>query len=224
MIFIKKAKNSNFSFKDYIDELNKVYQEGLIDGRVKLFHGTNKADKIFKEGLLGAFALDPGNITNKYNKNWGIGEKRHLIYLSKNKFMPYLINRKREDKFGIKGNNVLELNIPFDEYKKLKLTDNPETRGRTLESHIKDFIVKNPNIDKKKSDTFISKVLPSLYNDTVVVEGDISPEFIKYSPKYKKQTLKELISYIKNNPRRFGSGLISPFTSIGKIFTKNQSV
>lgn len=213
MIFIKKD-NANFSLTDYWNNIKSINQEGLLDGRVKLYHGTSSKNEIYNKGLLGKFNLDPNNITNTFDKSLGIGEGKPLIYLSKDKFMPGLISNKHK-KHGKTG-DIIELSIPIDVYKKMKFSDNPETRGRTLESHIKDFLKNHPEVDL--NDSYIKKVLPDLYNNTIVINGNISPKFIKGSKKYKSNSIKELLKYIKNNPKRFSEGLIRPITSMKTIF------
>lgn len=214
---------SNFSVDDFKSEWNAIIQEGLLDGRIKLYHGTKLKNKksILDRGLLGKYALDEHNITNSVNPKWGKLEGRDLVYLSKNTLMPNIIKRSHNRK-GEKG-TLLELSIPYDEYGKLKITDNPETRGENLKQK-QDLAVKlykKQNGDKKLDrdlEKYLYKILPDLFYNTVVVEGDIKPKFIIGSKKYSKNSLGEAIKYISDHPERFGSGVLRGLKTPKKLF------
>ena len=195
----------------------------MLDGRIKLYHGTKLKNKksILEQGILGKYALDENNVTNSVNPKWGKLEGRNLVYLSKNTLMPDLI-KKSHNRKGEHG-TVLEVSMPYDKYKKLKITDNPETRGEDLKKK-QDLtlkLLKKQNGDKKLDKDikkYLYEILPDLFNNTVVVEGDLPPKFIIGSKKYSKNSLGEVIKYISDNPERFGSGILRGLKTPKKLF------
>ena len=115
------------------------------------------------------------------------------------------------------------MSIPYDEYKKMKKAKaNPEMAGAKSANEYADLIRegKTPNSNDKmiaerypgKVNQYAKKKWDNLSgaegtSGTRIFEQDISPERIKGSKHYKRNSAKEISGYIKRNPKRFLKGV-----------------
>ena len=206
--------------------LDNVHKSGEISGRVHLYHGTSKTagKKIKEEGLKKSHALDKNTIT----RNAGITPEE-LVYTAKKRRVGL------SHSMAAIGNcdkpELIRMSIPYDEYKKMKRsTNNPEMAGaKSAEEYaklIKEGKTPNPNDEliklrseymeekagKRYIDSYAKKKWDNLSgaegtSGTRIFEQDISPERIKGSKHYKRNSAKEISGYIKRNPKRFLKGV-----------------
>ena len=161
-------------------KVKRFSQEG---DRMKFYHATaNKNVKsILRNGLLGSESHRKDAITNM-SRNM-TGSSKDLIYLSNDGESAKYIKQVIDDHLG--GGTILHINMPLKEYKKLKIVDNPEFLGaKSYEDFIKRY-------KEKYKDALNQSSIPNRHyydimnNRTTVIEGDIPPEFIEESPKYR---------------------------------------
>lgn len=208
---------------------DKVHKSGEVSGRVHLYHGTSKKakKKIQEEGLKAIHALDEDNITRSAGIDPG---NKPLVYTTKKRriamghTLPHLI---KDD-----GAGVVRMSIPYDEYKKMKRSyDNPEMAGaKTAKEYAEkikrgetpnpnDKLIKNYGMDvdsyaKRKWDNLSGAKGTS---GTRIFEQDIDTKRIKGSKDYVKNSVKEVLKYAKNNPKRFAKGVGKSAVSVGLI-------
>lgn len=105
------------------------------------------------------------------------------------------------------GSKILEVEIPHEEYKKMKIANgNPELGGaKTYDEFLKN---QYDGVDNKYNRSLWKDLGGDKNSNTRMIEGDIDSKFIKGGRGYKKLSVKELANYIKNNPKKFlrGSG------------------
>ena len=194
-----------------------------LTGLENFYHSTDSKNVggIMKDGIKSEYSVDPNNITNVSLKDIPKEELSNKIYLAKKKHIADAVGEKR-DKLKLEGHSgkskTLGVNIPYEDYKKLKIVDNPELLGAKNEE---EFVIRRYNKklskmspeerekltekDKRNLIKLIKKQYKGLGPEgTIVVGEDISPKYIKGSEKYSKHDLKKTKDYIKNNPRRFG--------------------
>lgn len=192
-------------------KLLKNSDPNKITGRVNLYHATTEKAKesILKEGIKGKYALDPKSSTNIDLDNLGIKDGRKLVYLAKDKDVADTMKLAIESKG--KTPDLVEISIPYDEYKRMKrVYDNPEFGGT---DNYKDWLEKSGLEEEFREEIAERNGMKDYYDNfsgakgtpgTRIIEGDIDSKYIKGSNNYQKFTRKELLNYIKNNPRRFG--------------------
>lgn len=160
----------------------RVKKFSVIKERINFTHATQKknVESILKHGLLGTKSHSKDSITNM-SRNI-TGSRKDLVYLSNDGRSSNLIKKVCDEFLG--GGVILNISIPYEDYKKMKVVDNPELLGS---KNYDDFI----NRYKKKYKRTLSKSeLPSeeyydiMSKGTTVIEGNISPKYIKKSPKY----------------------------------------
>lgn len=202
-----------------VELLKDSNKSGELSGRVKLYHGTNAKAKesILREGLKGKYALDPNNLTNTVIDNIGVKDGRKLVYTSRVKDPAEIMANINEQKGRGKA-SIVEMSIPYDEYKKMKrIYDNPEFKGTT---NYKDWLKKI----KRDPDPY----LEAYYNNfsgakgtkgTRIFEQDIKTTRIKGSKDYVKNSAKEIYKYAKRNPKRFGKALGKASLGTGLIIS-----
>ena len=192
----------------YSTTLGKVRQEGLLDGRVK-FHHTTKTENvpsIHEKGLLTNRSLDKDNWTNKIS---GIKTDKGIIYLAKDRRTNVKMKKSME-KRGFGPASILDLSIPFEDYSKLEKSPNPNLLGCKSYEEWKRKFAKEKGLDPKNNPKDRKRLITAWKN---IVEGtetigeDISPNYIRSSEIYKKNSAKEIAKYIKDNPKRFIKGL-----------------
>lgn len=158
----------------------KRFSKGIIE----FTHATQRKNlkSIFNEGLLGSKSHRKDSITNM-SRNI-TGSRKDLVYLSNDGRSSKLIKEVCDD--YMEGGVILHIEIPTNEFRKMKVVDNPELLGS---KNYVDFIDK---YKKKYKRTLDRSELPNedyydiMKNGTTVIEGDIPPEYIVESPKYNK--------------------------------------
>jgi hypothetical protein len=186
----------------------KQYKDGNITGRETLYHqtDTDAAKNIKKRGVRSIFASKPDNVTNTLLKDVSMSEKKNKTYFHKSKFVNV------QDVNG-KPKTVIKAKIPV--WKK-NLTSNPELLGA------KNFPEFRKKIKEKywlfgPSKTETRLMYRELGPKTRVFKGGISPRYIKGSKHYRPETLKEIGSFIKNNPKKFAKGIGFPLLAAGVV-------
>lgn len=186
--------------------LGRVKQEGLLDGRVKFHHSTaeNNVKSIMENGLQSKYADDPSNITNIMLDDLDKSKKSGKVYLAKNKEIADAAGSRRGLLLNVRSKD-LDVDIPYEDFKKMKKVENPELKGA---KNWKEF-------HKMKLDRY-GEFDPQRAKDsydilgkkgTEVIQGDIPSKYIKGGKGYQKNTVKDTIKYIKKNPGRFAKGL-----------------
>lgn len=237
--YLKQARNNELNLYGGIGAVtgaaniaDKVNKSGQLDGIVKRYHNTEKknVDSIKKSGILSSHSLDADNITSKMlnlNKNDQAGK----VYLAhdrkgaksvglqrQNLSNPFLYRIDKQSLFDDykKNQKTLNVNIPFDEYKKMDKRHNPELGGATNYKEYKEVLKKKPQALLMSEDE-INKTSKQgfklLGKRTDTIQGDIPSRFIKGGKNYKSQSIKGLAKHIKNNPAEFTKGLGKAGTS-----------
>lgn len=155
------------------------------------------------------------------------------VYLAKNKKVAKsIINGKKMQSILSGGitpfeeQEIIKAKIPYDKYKKQKTIANPELLGAKsgkefgdrkveLSKKIKEFEDKKGIIRLnlfEPSDNQVRRQSKAIYKGlgpkgTKVITESLSPEHIVGSKKYIKNSPKEVLNYIKHNPKRFAKGL-----------------
>ena len=182
---------------------------GEITGRLKRYHSTAAKDKILEEGLDGAKTLDPQSFTNRATGGAATKAGKPLVYVAidKNGADGVGYTRDRTNLYRTKSKTV-QLNIPYDDVKNRRILENPEiVEHGGKEKFIKDlqggFFPKT----KEQAEEIVKALDATDAGGTRIYEGKISPKYIKESPKYEANSLKEWARYVKNNPKRFAKGV-----------------
>ena len=208
---------------------DKVHKSGEVSGRVHLYHGTSKKakKKIQEEGLKAIHAFDEDNITRQAGINPG---NKPLVYTAKKRRIA--IGHSIPHYLEGEGAGVVKISIPYDEYKKMKRSyDNPEMAGaKTAKEYaekIKRGETPNPNDELIKDlgkdvDSYAKQKWDNLSgakgtSGTRIFEQDIDTKRIKGSKNYVKNSVKEVLRYAKNNPKRFAKGVGKSAVSAGLI-------
>lgn len=148
------------------------------DEVVTLKHATKTTNvpSILKNGILGSYTNTEGTLLGK-SKVPKDEMKRNLVYLAKTDKVANRIKGAIEGRLN-SPTTILEINIPKEDYSKLKIVDNPEFMGA---KNLKDWIKKIENkIGKKITDlTGYKEYWEDYHDNTVVIEGDIDPKYIK---------------------------------------------
>lgn len=160
----------------------RIKRFSLRNKRDEFTHATQKknVDSILKRGLLGTKSHSKDSITNM-SRNV-TGSKKNLVYLSNDGRSSNIIKKVCDEFLG--GGVILNISIPHEEFKKMKIVDNPELLGSR---NYDDFINRYRNKYKRslsKSKTPSKEYYDIMSRGTTVIEGNIPPEYIKESPKY----------------------------------------
>lgn len=190
-----------------------------LTGLENFYHSTDSknVDGIMKDGIKSEYSVDPNNITNNILKDTPMNEKEGLIYLGRKKWVADTVGKSRDKKLGTTS-KTLNINIPYKDFKKMILVENPEIKGiKNSDEYIKMIYQqylekkkKNPNIKPLNINNPLTRLkLKKAYymlgdKGTSVVRGDIDSKFIENSNNYEKYDSSQFKDYIKNNPRRFG--------------------
>lgn len=208
---------------------DKVHKSGEVSGRVHLYHGTSKKakKKIQEEGLKAIHALDEGNITRQAGIDPG---NKPIVYTAKKRkiamghALPHLIQGE--------GAGMVKMSIPYNEYKKMKRSyDNPEMAGAKTAKEYAEKIKRGetPNLNDRlikdlgsDVDSYAKQKWDNLSgakgtSGTRIFEQDIDTKRIKGSKDYVKNSVKEVLKYAKNNPKRFAKGVGKGAASVGLI-------
>lgn len=206
-------------------------KKNRLTGKVVRYHDapTEVIDKIKEEGLKTKYADDPKNLTNQALKDIPKEDKTGKIYTAKSKKGAFSFGIRRSQLRGEipfndvaalnelrKGKSphhkVLKIELDYDEdIKGKKHIQNPELRGA---KNAKEFYNKKPKglFEPKDWDGLdpIQKAQQQALYDSLseknvhIFDHDIDPSKIVGGKGYKKRTLKQVMKYIKNNPKRFG--------------------
>ncbi|MDF2841688.1 MAG: hypothetical protein K0R00_114 [Herbinix sp.] len=210
---------------------------GNLTGREKMYHNThrNNVDSILERGLDASKALDEDNITSQVRLSKE--QQANKVYFGRKKMVADSVGNVYAQREAMKTNPAgWVFSDPIEQAKKiqeeakkrktlkasvpswkLKEVDNPELRGtRDFSEYLSEVRKLDPNADNIKS------LYRMNYNNigrknTAVFEGSVGPEVFKDSKNYKKLGGKEILDYIKNNPKRFGKGMGLSLLGIGGV-------
>lgn len=177
-------------------------KEGEITGRQTLYHGTTKSKaKSIKEN---GFDSSRSKSTDALIKS-----DRNQVYLSKDKSLANRTGYGRELRGEGKAETV-KVSLPYEELKKKQDFKNPEYGNSTSYEEYSKKAGEN-----KASKKVYNKMSGNKGSDTVIIGGDISNKYIKGSKNYKKNSLREISKYAKENPKRFikGTGKLAAGTA-----------
>lgn len=191
-----------------------------IDGMERLYHGTGKANarNIKEQGLLASKAGE-GVPSQRVDLASRIGQDNVAgkTYTTRNK--NYAGQYALQNAMAGKGGQVVPVRIPYRDLQagKLKEVANPELRGMNVDEfveHLRPELIEQlyGGLDGKFTRNAANGILRKSYKgldtpNTLVIEGDIEPKYIKGSSQYQGQTLSGLADYIQHNPRRFAKGV-----------------
>ena len=193
--------------------VKKQFTGGNLTGRETAYHYTENKNvpSILAEGLKGSKTNQKGTVVNEVlGKHISNSDLANKTYVAKKKAVAKSVETgKRLRNLYMGGpmaepGTILKLNVPLWKHKQV---ENPELMGAKNKSEFVDKITKA----KPQANTPIGKALAGmsykgLSKETATVEGDISNKFIKNSPEYAKNSINEIKSFIKANPKRFAKG------------------
>ena len=152
-------------------------------------------------------------------------KKKGLVYTAKNKKAVKGIIEGREI-HGLPESKVLKLEFDYDDLKnsgKAEVIENPELRGS---KNWKEWMDKKPRgIFSPEKGSPIDKIISAAEYEmlgpesTHVFKGDIDSKNIVGGKGYKKRTAKQVINYIKKNPKRFGKEAAKVAAGVGAVGT-----
>lgn len=225
--------------------LSNVNDSGDLDGRIKLYHRTDKENvpSILENGIKGSKTND-NSFTKDIAKSQGVkpeqwGSFKNKSYLARNKDLASKVGRQRGvmattneyfsnmgdvtgavDKDLLRKNiksmkekqkkiynnqQTLKASIPKDKFKNLKVVDNPELLGAKT---IDEYLERNPTIGMYPNAREIAESrLKNLGKDTVTIDGDFPSKYLKGGKGYVKNSPKEVLNYIKREPKSFAKGV-----------------
>lgn len=216
--------------------IGKTYRDGLVDGRVKLYHNTPKenARNILSEGLKGRHGSDNNSFTKNImraqgrenlsdfdNKVYlgrkrsvadGVGMKRSQVKLhSQNPFRAMALTPDQLRALNKAENETLKASVPFEEFKRMKRVDNPELMGaknkKEFIDKMKTQLRKNGKILNKQEEAAISSGFKALGKDTVTLSGDFGAKNFIGGSGYRKNSAKEILDYAVKNKGRMAKGV-----------------
>lgn len=196
-----------------------------LTGKVTRYHdtATENVNNILKEGLKSKYSKDPKNITNTIVADH-LSDKsvlNDLVYTSKNKKDAFSVGTRRAQIRGQLRNNgffenfmphkdvvdeikrgkspyhkVLKLEFDYDDIKRRPKILNPELLGAKSAEEFKNKTGCTANMAKE--------AFNKLSDNTHIFKGDIDPSHIVGGRGYHRRSLKQVLKYAKNNPKRFG--------------------
>jgi len=129
-----------------------------VTGIETRYHNTpgHVADQVLDQGILGKYATDPNNLTNRV-----LGDKAKkqgldgLVYLAKKKTTADQVGLNRVNHgIELSKGRTLKVKIPYDEYLKLQRVANPELMGaKTADEYIR-RLTTDPSIIRKLKDHY----------------------------------------------------------------------
>ena len=107
-----------------VKRFSKTNNLNISGGKVRFTHATRKKDvpSILKKGLLGSKSHRRDAITNM-SRNI-TGSEKDLVYLSNDGRSSDLVKKVYDEFLG--GGEILHINIPYNDFKRMKVVDNPE--------------------------------------------------------------------------------------------------
>lgn len=184
-----------------------------LNGTVTRFHNTDKKNvkDIMQNGILAKFSEDPNNITNKVVDDVDMAKKKGLVYTSKDRNLASGVGKQRHNLHLADNNGKnLKLKFNYDDISKLARIENPELRGMTKEQYINSRMndLRLFLIPEHQRRAVLAQEYDYFKNGTHIFRGDISPEHIVGSKKYKSQIdWKRWKDYVKKHPKRFAKGV-----------------
>ena len=210
-------------------------------------------DSIKEKGVLASKASDKNNITHQALSEYitdddmkgltYVGRKRYpataistlsAVYDSKDRASRNYKNIKK----ALSDRTTLKLKIPAW---KMKIVDNPELMGTKTPEEFYPIVKKRLSTSigesaenyKEKPDNIVSRLgygtASKVMHHTLgregthVIEGDLSPEYIKKSKHYKRADKEEVKEFIENNPDRFLKGALKAGLGAGLILNGTKS-
>lgn len=190
--------------------LEGANKEGNLTGRVTLYHNTKTGlkGKILQEGLKGSKTLDPESYTNQLLGDLAKKDGRELVYTAKKKSMADGVGRYRKMYELDHGTGeTLKIKLPYGIYKKNRVLDNPELARIASIRENPDTPQFTKDIYKRLERFGVLKGLDAHDSGgTRIIEGNIAPEYLVESKKYKRNGMKEWTRYVKENPKHFAKG------------------
>ena len=186
--------------------LRNAYHSGDITGRATLFHGTKSEDKARSIREKGLLRTTPESI-NEFNR--AVLQSRSGDVYRNSLGKSYMTKDPIEALFygNLRPKNVVKLNVPLWKYKQVvnpEIADGYKAFSDDADRKLRNAIIpQEPNL---QTDLIKTKMYNKL-RDSAVVEGDVSPEHIKGSDKYVKNSIKEIKEYIKARPWQFAKGV-----------------
>lgn len=216
--------------------VNKTYRDGLIDGRVKLYHNTTKENtkSILAEGLKGRHGTDENSFTKTIMKSQGrdnMSDFDNKVYLARKKSVANGVGMKRSQirmakespahamflspsdlsRLNKRDNDLLKASVPFEEFKRMKRVENPEVMGAKTK---KEFVEKMKQHYKSKGmdltkmqELELGSGFKALGKDTVTLSGDFGAKNFVGGAGYKKNSAKEILDYAAKNKARALKGV-----------------
>jgi rubrerythrin len=192
--------------------------------------------KIKEKGILASKASDPKNHTHQVLTDVPEDQLKGKVYLGRNKMTSHAVGqaalknsmmkkvmyktrhgRKNLSlgeaiKLGLKSNKergTVKAKMPLWKNQQ-HLSDNPEMRGAKTHAEWGDVLKKKMPLlgmyPEKAQSHIIKSTFKTLHDNTVTLNKDVSPKYIKGSKHYQRAGLKEVGEYIKANPKRFTKG------------------
>lgn len=227
--------------------LNEARDSGDLDGRVKLYHATKKENipSILENGLQGS-RTNRESFTRKFMEGQGISKDqwepfKNKSYLAKSKSATkgVIANRAGLDAMNVVENNgvidkspfnamfgtqkelhkalknykVLKASIPKAEYKNLKTVANPELLGA---KNVDELVEKKPMLAFYPK-SYQRKAFKALNDDSVTIDGDFDAKYFKGGKGYVKNSPKQVLNHIKNNPKDFSKALGKSALGVGAM-------
>lgn len=195
--------------------LYNVNSRGLVTGRESLTHVTDakNVESILNNGILSERALDPDNLTSKLGLPKD--QMKGKVYMGRGMATPYGVKAGLIQN-GVSSNpEILKAKVPTW---MMNEVDNPELMGAKNFKEYKKALFKRAPMAALKSDVELRSIYKILSRGgTAVIEGDISPMYIKGSKHYRGAGMKEIMGYAKAKPLRFAGGALLTLGSAGAI-------
>lgn len=195
--------------------MSSAYRRGDLTGRETMWHSTpaKNSKNIKDKGILKTKANEGGTLTRRVVNDVDPKKLDNKVYMARKKNIASGVGNH----YRIAGDrvDVLKARVPTW---KLKEVDNPELGGaKTTKAFKRVMKDRSPLFKTLDEVPVVGKPLSSLLarrgfkglgrKGTGTFENDIKPEWIKQSPKYKRETLSEIGEFISKNPKRFAKGV-----------------
>lgn len=192
--------------------VSQANKGGYLTGRETLYHVTPRSnvESIRSKGILGynpSAARTRGGLTGNAlmgvpeeqlaGKSYAFKKRRHALL---HKFI-----EPPSRGGGTANKKIIRIKAPVGS---LKETVNPELRGATSGKELHNILKKrNPFYGIFNTESTSNQLYNLLSNkSTKTVQGDIGSQYIVGSPNYKRNSLSEFKSFVKNNPKKFAIG------------------
>lgn len=205
-----------------VHQIQRAHRSGSLTGRETVYHTTKAKNvkSIKAKGLQHIFSTDPSNITNMALQDVPMDLKKGKVYMARSKTMGRIM--RPQGRLVGTPLETLKLRIPLADVARHE-TVNPELRGATSKGQFRQrafrAIYRNrPDWASTMDDSGpIIKNLTyrsggigySLYSkkSTLTYQGNVGPENVVGSAKYKATTLQDIFSHVKTRPGMFAKGV-----------------